>query len=176
MTENNPNLVSLLEALAEVLKMIEATRGSNRENAPEPGPTDPLNKVVGNPRGLFTPVSAIKRLRVDSYLAEKGKPETLRNVLMAYASLHPAENWFSYRSYDDGKLYGIFRVIECRTEAPAGNTFSPLRYTTAFPIPQNKRVSELVGWIFREDEWEHKILETYEADGNTYIIASVDEK
>ena len=33
MTENNPNLVSLLEALAEVLKMIEATRGSNRSLA-----------------------------------------------------------------------------------------------------------------------------------------------
>ena len=117
MTENNPNLVSLLEALAEVLKMIEATRDSSRENEPEPDPTDPLNEVVGNPRGLFAPASAIKRLRVDSYLAEKGKPETLRNVLMAYASLHPAENWFVYRGSGDGKLYGIYRVLDCRTEA-----------------------------------------------------------
>ena len=176
MTKNNPNQVSLLEALAEVLKMIEATRDSSRENAPELDPNDPLNEVVGNPRGRFAPVSELKRLRVDSYLAEKGKPGTLRNVLMAYASLHPAESWFVYRGSGDGKLYGIYRVLECRTEAPAGNTFSPLRRTTAFPLPQTKRVSELVGWIFREDEWEHKILETYEADGNTYIIASVDEK
>lgn len=178
MTENNNaqtmSLEDITRALTDLAQHVEAIRGG--EGEPELDPSDPLNAIVGNLRERFSSVSPTARLRVDSYLAEKGKPATLRNVLTAYASLHPAKRWVVYRGSADGKLYGIYRVLECRTEAPAGNTFSPLRRTTAFPLPQNKRVSELVGWIFREDEWEHKILETYEADGNTYIIASVDEK
>lgn len=174
MTNDNPmSLEDITRTLTELAKHVEAIRG---EREPALDPSDPLNAIVGNLRERFPTVSPTARLRVDSYLAETGKPATLRNVLTAYASLHPAKRWVVYRGSADGKLYGIYRVLECRTEAPAGNTFSPSRRTTAFPLPQNKRVSELVGWIFREDEWEHKILETYEANGNTYIIASVDKK
>lgn len=81
MTENNNQTMSLEDitrALTELAKHVEAIRGG--ESEPELDPNDPLNAIVGNLRERFSPVSPTARLRVDSYLAEKGKPAPRKAV------------------------------------------------------------------------------------------------
>lgn len=167
MTENNPTLASLAATLAEVSKQLEAIRGS--ESAPELDPTDPLNEVLPNNVTDGNASFSLDRC-AENYLKKNLKPRTIRNLLQAYAHCHSNGYSFSLESQEYDGVYRIYRIMECRTESPAGDTRNPIRSTSAFPLPLGKPASELIGWTFRFLNREFKVLDACEINGRSYLI------
>ena len=121
MTKNNPNLVSLLEALAEVLKMIEATRDSSRENESELDPNDPLNEIM-EPGQVATDSSTLADTRVRTLLEDSVEPRTLRNLLKTYMRTLDPDDWYTVRSRSTRKYYRIVRVFNRYVTTPDGSS------------------------------------------------------
>lgn len=167
MTENNPTLASLAETLAEVSKQLEAIRGG--ESTPDIDPNDPLNEVLPD---IVTDRNASFSLdrSADDYLKKNFMPRTIRNLLLAYAHCHPLGYSFSLDSQEGDGVYRIHRVVSCLAESPAGDTRSPLRSTSTFPLPLDKPAAELIGWTFRFLNRQFKVLDACEIDGRSYLI------
>lgn len=167
MTDNNPTLASLAATLAEVSKQLEAIRGS--ESEPELDPNDPLNEVLPD---IVTDRNASFSLdrSAGNYLKENFKPRTIRNLLLAYAHCHPLGYSFSLDSQEGDGVYRIYRITSCRVVPPDSGPRSPLRSTSAFPLPLDKPAVELIGWTFCFLNRQFKVLDACEIDGRSYLI------
>ncbi len=166
---DSPTLASLAATLAEVSQQLEAIRGeSERHTEPELDPDDPLNEILPDlVSGQDTTFGL--DFRADSYLKLNIQPRTIRNLLLAYARLHPHGYSFSIDSQKGDGVYRIYRVMQCRAESPEGDIRNT-RSTSGFPIPTGKPASELVGWNLRFLNREFKVLDTCEIDGRSYLF------
>lgn len=168
MTENNPNLVSLLEALAKVLKMIEATRDSSRENEPELGPNDPLNEIV-DPGQVATDSSAVTDSLVRTLLEDSGEPHTLRNLLKTYMMTPDPDSWYTVRSRSTRKYYRIVRVFNRYVTTPDGRS---QLWASGHDISLPVSIEDLTaGWCVGN---AYKVLDVFELNDKKYVIAEMD--
>nr|DAV69136.1 MAG TPA: hypothetical protein [Caudoviricetes sp.] len=170
MSDDNPSLASLAATLAEVSRQLEAICGSEGESeSTRVLDLDPLNELVDSSvRVRFS--TDKRRLLADEYLQETGKPRTLRNLLAAHIHTSPDARWYTLASPTSGASYRIFRIFECLVTSPTGDTPDPMLSTPFFALPLGKRGTELIGWSITFIGITYKVLDTYEANGHSYII------
>ena len=160
---------SIAATLAKASKLLEAVLRALESAFGPNDPNDPLNEVL--PDTVTDGNSSFSLDRsVNDYLKRVSKPRTIRNLLQAYAHCLNSGYSFCLESQEGDGVYRIYRIMECRTESPSSDPCSPIRSTSAFPLPLDVPPPELIGWTFRFLNREFKVLDACEIDGHSYLI------
>lgn len=150
----------ILDALRAIIEVVDKARSELPDE-----PCDPLDEVVS---GYAPSTSPNHDAEADAWLEQSGKPRTLRNLLKAYMERKDADDVYSI-SLGGGWNRGAVRVMRVRRltfNRPGHDSFY-VDSTPLFPVPFGVPVSDLVGFTILG---EHKVLDTYEANGNSYLI------
>ena len=164
MTDTNPTLASLAATLAEVSKQLEAAR---RALEPTLDPNDLLDEILPEEKTPYDSEPEEDN-EADDVLDTLGAPRTVRNLLKAYMEREDADDVYSI-SLGGGWNRGTVRVMRVRrlTFTRPGHDSFYVDSTPLFPVPFGVPVSALVGFTILG---EHKVLDAYEANGNSYLI------
>lgn len=163
MTDTKQATASIAATLSEASKQLEAAR---RALEPTLDPNDLLDEILPEEK---TPYDSEPEEDNEAYdvLDTRGAPRTVRNLLKAYMEREDAEDMYSVSL--DGWGRGDCRVMRVRRltfNRPRHDSFY-VDSTPLFPVPFGVPVSALVGFTILG---EHKVLDTYEANGNSYLI------
>ena len=167
MTENNQtmSLEDITRALTELAQHVEAIRGG--ENAPELGPSDPLDKVLSSMQVAYDS-SGSEDTNMNRLLASSGEPRTIRNVLRAYTQVVSPDDWYTLRSGDN--RYRISRARRHLVTSPAGVTQTTVS-TNDFGISLHGSEGLSAGWVVESTPGDTiKVLDVYEHADKQYLI------
>ena len=167
MSFNERDLASIVATLTELTKAVEVIRGG--ENAPELDPNDPLNEVL--PDGHWTATDASENTddSANRILEASGEPRTIRNFLKAIMQTSNPDGWYTLRSRATNKRYRVYLTeLLGQPTSPDGTTRSVTRTHDFFLPVAPWEVT--AGWIIPSVA---KVLDTFEMDGEEYIIAEL---